>query len=819
MKLSGPLTVLRISVASLALLASVPSAKAWDPELNTAIMQVYLGKATDAQLQLVRRNNHVINNMANTGHLDNKVYQKIQSDFADFNHSVASGAAKKNGLDLVTQTSTKKSYSPGTDSDFITNSPDGKMNVSQIEKTIGDYNADMNKKLGTTNVDYAKQVNTDFMANQSQMSAEDFAKVSKLNNDAYKRQGAAAYEAKVRNEGSTITVDEALDYQKEMRDLISKKHDQISDLNAKLGQSLKADPDGLLPETRNLKAELQIRQQQQAKYIERLNDSTTRTAKKFGVADDTLQSDLASKASDRSVDKPGATEADKAAQNKKYADTSSNLDDYQVKKATGESAKVNAKAAGTIDAGTANLPDREKLMNSAAQQLSELPPSQQGEIIEDVRRKMGDAHAAELAERTRKYNSEQRWLKNAAATVEKIKATSDKILAVSSIASIANDARAWVKGEKSNWEAAEAAIDMVSQGYYSTGKNLGGWAQTYDANKSAYINEQQARIYKIAKDLNDRGVPLADIKAIVSDMEAGSESSLDARIRELAAQGTTYEKPKPVERTIFSDKSWTDYAKAQGGVAVDVLTRILAAPGKLAWNTGTDVGEIIRISTDIYKTNKNISDTELEIISQQNELAGKRLVKKLVDMGATPQEAQAAVAGWMNGSSSGIESLRQLRDKLKGVEPASLPETKALSPEEKAARRAHIVDRLTKLNHTKLKATFDAIGIAPSEDFYNCLCHNAGYGSSGTAQFYHPDTIGDFNEMYSCSQPGDPCVVSGFGCSRFPLPSDANVWQSCMAENKLGASKDAEGNVDPNTGVPLDEAIEQALTKRNPANK
>jgi hypothetical protein len=97
---------------------------------------------------------------------------------------------------------------------------------------------------------------------------------------------------------------------------------------------------------------------------------------------------------------------------------------------------------------------------------------------------------------------------------------------------------------------------MVSQGMYSTGKNLAGWKETYDLKKAAYINEQQARIFKIAKDLHDRGVDLTEVKRIVTDLENGSETSLDGKIRELQAQGVSYTKPTAVERTTFSDRSW-----------------------------------------------------------------------------------------------------------------------------------------------------------------------------------------------------------------------------------------------------------------------
>jgi len=131
-----------------------------------------------------------------------------------------------------------------------------------------------------------------------------------------------------------------------------------------------------------------------------------------------------------------------------------------------------------------------------------------------------------------------------------------------------------------------------------------------------------------------------------------------------------------------------------------------------------------------------------------------------------------------------------------------------LSEIEKKNRSTHVRERLIRLNDKKLQLVFNYMGIKPPKSFYHCLCRSAGYGSPQTRQFYHPGTIGDFDERYTCQHPGEPCVVSGFGCSRYPLPKKENVWNDCMNTNRIGMKKDKNGRVimqkDKNGKVVLD---------------
>lgn len=126
-----------------------------------------------------------------------------------------------------------------------------------------------------------------------------------------------------------------------------------------------------------------------------------------------------------------------------------------------------------------------------------------------------------------------------------------------------------------------------------------------------------------------------------------------------------------------------------------------------------------------------------------------------------------------------------------------------------------LIEYLTSLNnHKKVEKVFDHLGVKPSQEFLNGLCRAAGYGSPGTAQYYHPDTIGKENPKYSCNRPGDPCIVAGFGCTRHPLPSDPKIWEQCLAIYRLDMEKDDKGKVVPDTGQRLDDVMMKKIRER-----
>jgi len=116
---------------------------------------------------------------------------------------------------------------------------------------------------------------------------------------------------------------------------------------------------------------------------------------------------------------------------------------------------------------------------------------------------------------------------------------------------------------------------------------------------------------------------------------------------------------------------------------------------------------------------------------------------------------------------------------------AMLTQTSLCETLEGDTLKKNVVQRLPALNHTKLEALMQRVGKKAPKNFYNCLCRQDGGGASmGVGVSYHPQALEPHNDLYSCNKEGDPCMASGMGCWRFPLPSNAKMWNYCIENNK-----------------------------------
>ena len=261
-------------------------ALAWGDDLKKLAGAYAQGEELSTeQMNVLRRNNDVINRMASQGELPNDVYQKVQTDFSKFNQTRASIAAHDAGLNLQQQKSTKTEYAPQTDSDYIHRdlNPKRPVDPRQINMARDNYNDRMNQELGTKDVDYAKKFDTDFMADPRGMTAEDFTKVAKLNNDAYTRRGAAEYEFNKRA-GKPITEPQSQEYLREMQDMYNKKQGQAEHYGEEAVKAHAGDPEIMQPATKSLDAQLLQKAQLETKYTERVNQEADRLAKEVNPA-------------------------------------------------------------------------------------------------------------------------------------------------------------------------------------------------------------------------------------------------------------------------------------------------------------------------------------------------------------------------------------------------------------------------------------------------------------------------------------------------------------------------------------------------------
>ncbi|PAY16830.1 hypothetical protein CKO51_24655 [Rhodopirellula sp. SM50] len=257
----------------LAFSSSILQAQQISPALAKALEAARTNTATAGQQALLFQNNNVINQAALSGWIPDATYQAAQREYAQLNAKLAAEAANMQGAKFTPQVSKSETYSPGTDSDYIvtTTSDDP---VGQIQKIQENYNELINRHLkealeaeGLHHVakdNWHNRLDVDFMADPAHVTDGQFQKIAELNNDAYKRRGAAEYERRLRGKDlPPITPEQFSDYAAEMQDFIAKKEGKLD--KYRKSPSLLKDP-GELAEMHRLMA-------QESKYVSRIEEA------------------------------------------------------------------------------------------------------------------------------------------------------------------------------------------------------------------------------------------------------------------------------------------------------------------------------------------------------------------------------------------------------------------------------------------------------------------------------------------------------------------------------------------------------------------
>ncbi|MEN6638820.1 MAG: hypothetical protein ABFC95_06440 [Smithella sp.] len=279
------------------LLLTAGPAGAFTPELYEAISDLETkGKISERQKALLFAHNDTINAMRVKQRISQGAYQAAQEAYAEKSLELARQAAAENGATLRAQQRAAVSpYDAGTDSDYITDAK----SADQVRRIQETYNQKVQEYLGEqriarpTDKSWTKHHDVDFMADPAGLSRTEFEKIAKVNNDAYKRKEAASFEAKYRAGQEPPTVEEALQYNDEMRDFIDKKTGQIAGKSQEL-KKLRENRDTRSPESggkdpeafierMKLEAEIQVKMAQKAKYFERMQNANTVLARHGGV--------------------------------------------------------------------------------------------------------------------------------------------------------------------------------------------------------------------------------------------------------------------------------------------------------------------------------------------------------------------------------------------------------------------------------------------------------------------------------------------------------------------------------------------------------
>jgi hypothetical protein len=258
-----------VALGSMGLPARVPTAVASVPSLTTDVMEALfiikqhaLDLAADANAPLpvdataysrmralLFKNNPAIQEAALNGYITDEEFQAAQHDFAALNEGFASQAASDVGATFTKQVSkTPSCYSPGTDSDYITQVT----SVGQIDRMQSAYNQYIDQYLDSNalldpdelGTQWNRRLDTDFMADPANITPDQFKQIQAKNNAAYGLRESAEMEKLLRapiQTGDDITPDGAITpdrvnaYAQEMQEMAQHRADMLAQIKAQGG--------------------------------------------------------------------------------------------------------------------------------------------------------------------------------------------------------------------------------------------------------------------------------------------------------------------------------------------------------------------------------------------------------------------------------------------------------------------------------------------------------------------------------------------------------------------------------------------------------
>ena len=390
------------------------------PDLLSALQAAVNGNATSYQRGLLFANNDTINRSRLNNWISDREYQAAQKEFAALNEKFGSEAAEDAGAGFTKQVSKSKSYSPGTDSDYITkvDSPE------QIRHMKESYNRRINEFLAKEKVPcdpmtrWEALLDTDFMADPRHVTQAQFEEIARMNNAAYTRREAAEFELISRaKDGTLVSAGQARAYAEEMQDFIRHKQEIVRNLRS--NPNALNDPD--------LRADIYKTSAQEQKYIERVEADADLVRRQNGLkpVDRNMLSDSYSVVRDANgniimklkhiQDSEGNIHFQERAQGSIAARGSVRdpgrtrmVEDVSVDTATADAVSQNSLNRALADLAEAQAQAaavNSDFARSAARDIAvvsrALPPSEKGFLLERIRKSRGSDFAADVAKEMR----------------------------------------------------------------------------------------------------------------------------------------------------------------------------------------------------------------------------------------------------------------------------------------------------------------------------------------------------------------------------------------------------------------------------------
>ena len=259
-----------------ALISVSANAQILSAEVIAALRDLANNSATSRQKALLYANGDAVNQARLNNWISKEEYQAAQREFALKNQEIAGQSAEEVGAKFRRQTLSSDEFSPGTDSDYITEV----QSADQVNAMKSSYNRRVRAYLDSEKIphdagtQWEKTLDTDFMADPRYVGRAEFEMIARLNNAAYTRRGAAEYERISRaQDGTMVKAEQVRAYAEEMQDFVHHKQALLTKIrnSPELFQS-GADRGNI--------AKLMAQEQ---KYIERIEAATDLIRKQNGL--------------------------------------------------------------------------------------------------------------------------------------------------------------------------------------------------------------------------------------------------------------------------------------------------------------------------------------------------------------------------------------------------------------------------------------------------------------------------------------------------------------------------------------------------------